>query len=115
MAVTMAHTMKHWNMTVQMKSVRYRVFLATSFWHVMYLPGWILLSTTIYGSSVMEARVVVLYKPLWEKANKVTYEFALFAMHCCSSLERCTEHIHLRCFCWIYSLGRESNTCCVES
>ena len=84
-SVTMAHSMKHWNMTVQtwlvyyvykrfpMKSVRYHVvFLVTSFWHGVH-PGYYLcfLSTTIYG--VMESRVAVLCKPLWAKSNKVTY------------------------------------------
>lgn len=84
-SVTMAQTMRHWNMTVQtwlvyyvykrfpVKGIRYHaVFLVTSFWHGVH-PGYYLcfLSTTIYGA--METRVAVLCKPLWEKANKVTY------------------------------------------
>ncbi|XP_062520357.1 lysophospholipid acyltransferase 7-like isoform X1 [Corticium candelabrum] len=83
--VTMGHSIKHWNMTVQtwlvynvykrfpIKSLRYAcVFLVSSFWHGIY-PGYYLclLSTTIYGA--MESRLAILCKPLWEKANRFTY------------------------------------------
>lgn len=84
-AVTMGHSIKHWNMTVQtwlvyyvykrfpVKSLRYgAVFLISSFWHGIY-PGYYLclLSTTIYGA--MESRLAVICKPLWERANRFTY------------------------------------------